>query len=253
MNNVSSMAGNVVAYNSQSVKETNKGEKKSGVDRTKVSGKTIGNPKLSDEASKYYEQLKKKYSNMDFILVSKDKKEQAKSQAASYANTNKMVVLIDEDKIERMATDENYRKQYEGIIANAATKISKLGTSLGGAKIDVKGYGMQVNDDGTATYFAVLKKSSAAQKDRIEKNAAKKKAQKKDEEKKAAKKEKQEKLSKTDKDKTSIKEDEDTITITASSVDELLKKVEEQMQLNMSDNVFTDIEKGVGQKFDFSI
>ena len=47
---------------------------------TKVSGKTIGNPKLSDEASKYYEQLKKKYSNMDFILVSKDKKEQAKSQ-----------------------------------------------------------------------------------------------------------------------------------------------------------------------------
>lgn len=253
MNNVSSMAGNVAAYNSQSVKETNKGEKKSGVDMTKVSGKTIGNPKLSDEASKYYEQLKKKYSNMDFILVSKDKKEQAKSQAASYANTNKMVVLIDEDKIERMATDENYRKQYEGIIANAATKISKLGTSLGGAKIDVKGYGMQVNDDGTATYFAVLKKSSDAQKDRIEKNAAKKKAQKKDEEKKAAKKEKQEKLSKADKDKTSIKEDEDTITITASSVDELLKKVEEQMQLNMSDNVFTDIEKGVGQKFDFSI
>lgn len=253
MNNVSSMAGNVAAYNSQSVKETNKCEKKSGVDMTKVSGKTIGNPKLSDEASKYYEQLKKKYSNMDFILVSKDKKEQAKSQAASYANTNKMVVLIDEDKIERMATDENYRKQYEGIIANAATKISKLGTSLGTAKADVNGYGMQVNDDGTATYFAVLKKSSAAQKDRIEKNAAKKKAQKKDEEKKAAKKEKQEKLSKTDKDKTSIKEDEDTITITASSVDELLKKVEEQMQLNMSDNVFTDIEKGVGQKFDFSI
>lgn len=253
MNNVSSMAGNVATYNNQSVKETNKGEKKSGVDMTKVSGKTIGNPKLSDEASKYYEQLKKKYSNMDFILVSKDKKEQAKSQAASYANTNKMVVLIDEDKIERMAADENYRKQYEGIIANAATKISKLGTSLGTAKADVKGYGMQVNDDGTATYFAVLKKSSAAQKDRIEKNAAKKKAQKKEEEKKAAKKEKQEKLSKTDKDKTSVSEDEDTITITASSVDELIKKIEEQSQLNMSDNVLTAKEKFVGQKFDFSI
>ena len=27
-----------------------------------------------------------------------------------------MVVLIDEEKIERMATDENYRKQYEGTI-----------------------------------------------------------------------------------------------------------------------------------------
>lgn len=253
MGNISSVAGNVAAYNSQNVNETNKNEKKSGVDKTNVSGKTIGNPKLSDEASKYYEQLKKKYSNMDFILVSKDMKEQAKSQAASYANANKMVVLIDEDKIERMASDESYRKQYEGIIANAASGLSQLGASLGTSKADVKGYGMQVNDDGTATYFAVLKKSSAAQKERIEKNAAKKKAQKKEDEKKAAKKEKQEKLSKADKDKTSVSEDEDTITITASSVDELIKKIEEQSQLNMSDNVLTAKEKFVGQKFDFSI
>lgn len=253
MGNISSVAGNVAAYNSQNVNETNKNEKKSGVDKTNVSGKTIGKPKLSDEASKYYEQLKKKYSNMDFILVSKDMKEQAKSQAASYANANKMVVLIDEDKIERMASDESYRKQYEGIIANAASGLSQLGASLGTSKADVKGYGMQVNDDGTATYFAVLKKSSAAQKERIEKNAAKKKAQKKEDEKKAAKKEKQEKLSKADKDKTSVSEDEDTITITASSVDELIKKIEEQSQLNMSDNVLTAKEKFVGQKFDFSI
>ncbi|MDE6927051.1 MAG: hypothetical protein K2P59_17705, partial [Acetatifactor sp.] len=30
-------------------------------------GKTIGQPKLSDKAAKYYEELKKKFSNMDFI------------------------------------------------------------------------------------------------------------------------------------------------------------------------------------------
>lgn len=44
-----------------------------------VSGKTIGSPKLSKKAADYYESLKKKYSNMDFILVSEDKKEQAKA------------------------------------------------------------------------------------------------------------------------------------------------------------------------------
>ena len=57
-----------------------------------VSGKTIGSPKLSKKTADYYESLKKKYSNMDFILVSEDKKEQAKAQASSYANASKMVV-----------------------------------------------------------------------------------------------------------------------------------------------------------------
>ncbi len=39
-----------------------------------TNGKTIGDPQLSEKAQKYYEQLKKKFSNMDFILVSADKK-----------------------------------------------------------------------------------------------------------------------------------------------------------------------------------
>lgn len=32
-----------------------------------TNGKTIGNPQLSEKAQKYYEQLKKKFSNMDFF------------------------------------------------------------------------------------------------------------------------------------------------------------------------------------------
>ena len=44
----------------------------SSVKKSDVSGKTVGNPKLSEKASKYYEQLKKKFSNMDFVLVSSD-------------------------------------------------------------------------------------------------------------------------------------------------------------------------------------
>ena len=62
-------------------------------------GKTIGKPQLSDKAQEYYKELKKKFSNMDFILVSSDMKDVAKARAASYANPNKLVVLIDEEKL----------------------------------------------------------------------------------------------------------------------------------------------------------
>lgn len=241
MSSISSVAGNVDAYANQNVSQT------------RDSGKTIGNPKLSDEASKYYEKLKAKYSNMDFILVSKDQKEYAKSQAASYANANKMVVLIDEEKIERMATDEKYRKQYEGIIANAASGLSQLSTKLSSTGANVKGYGIQVNDNGVATYFAVLEKSSTAQKERIEKKAAQKKEAARAEKKKAEKKEQEERLKRSDKEKTSVKGSDDTVTITASSIDELLRKIQDQSQMFLSDVTQSSTEKQVGQRFDYSV
>lgn len=241
MSSISSVAGNVDTYANQNVSQT------------RDSGKTIGNPKLSDEASKYYEKLKAKYSNMDFILVSKDQKEYAKSQAASYANANKMVVLIDEEKIERMATDEKYRKQYEGIIANAASGLSQLSTKLSSTGANVKGYGMQVNDNGVATYFAVLEKSSTAQKERIEKKVAQKKEAARAEKKKTEKKEQEERLKRSDKDKTSVKGSDDTVTITASSIDELLRKIQDQSQMFLSDVTQSSTEKQVGQRFDYSV
>lgn len=241
MSSISSVAGNVDTYANQNVNQT------------RDSGKTIGNPKLSDEASKYYEKLKAKYSNMDFILVSKDQKEYAKSQAASYANANKMVVLIDEEKIERMATDEKYRKQYEKIIANAASGLSQLSTKLSSTGANVKGYGMQVNDNGVATYFAVLEKSSTAQKERIEKKAAQKKEAARAEKKKAEKKEQEERLKRSDKEKTSVKGSDDTVTITASSIDELLRKIQDQSQMFLSDVTQSSTEKQVGQRFDYSV
>ena len=79
---------------------------KTNTKKTKVGGAVIGTPELSDKAKKYYEQLKKKYSNMDFILVSKDKKAEAQANAGRYANANRMVVLIDTEKIERMARQQ---------------------------------------------------------------------------------------------------------------------------------------------------
>lgn len=121
-----------------SIKDTSTVNNTKADGKVAVNGQTIGNPRLSEKASKYYDQLKKKYSNMNFILVSEDQKEYAKAQASNYANANNMVVLIDEDKIERMAEDENYRKQYEAIIANAASGISRLKSSLESSGANVK-------------------------------------------------------------------------------------------------------------------
>lgn len=220
-------------------------------------GKTIGTPQLSEEGQKYYEELKKKYSNMDFILVSSDQKAFAQSQAGSFANPYKTVVLIDEEKVERMAADETFRAQYEGIISNAASGISQLKTQLESSGAKVQGYGMQVNDGGLTSFFAVLKKSSSDQKARIEKKRAENKAEKKADEKKAEKEKAEEKLkaNRTESHNKADKwyEDDDTVTITANSIDELMKKIEEYNFNNRSNQVWTADELKVGQHIDFNI
>ncbi|MCI8876680.1 MAG: hypothetical protein HFI77_11805 [Lachnospiraceae bacterium] len=250
-----SLISDVVSSAQAQAKQVKAEDTKNTAKKSNVKGKTVGEPKLSDKAAKYYEDLKKKYSGMEFILVSRDQKAFAQSQAASYANPAKMVVLIDEDKIERMATDESYRKQYEGIIANAASGMSQLSKSLSGNS-SVKGYGMKVNGNGTASFFAVIDKSLAAQRKRIEKKAQEKKEAKKAEEKRAKKKEQQEKLEeswKKDSGKTENLYDEDTVTVQASSIEELLKKINDVTFESMSDYARTEEEKKIGQSFDFSI
>lgn len=207
---------------------------------------TIGNPQLSEQASQYYEELKKKFSGMSFVLVSREQKQQAQANAASYASPDKMVVLIDEDKIERMATDEAYRTQYEGVIANASGELAQMSSQLTTSGQMVKGYGMLIDDKGMASYFAVLEKSSAAQKERIEKKAEKNRQAKKDAAKKAKKKEQQERLEESGKTK------KETITVKASSIEELIQKIKEQNP-DTEKTILTKEEQITGQRFDQSV
>lgn len=236
---------NISVTKSEESKETEK--------KTKVSGRTIGTPELSEKAAKYYEELKRKYSNMDFILVSKEQKEFAKATASSYANPNKMVVLIDEEKIERMAEDENYRKQYEGIIAQGANGLSQLKSRLSSMGMEVKSCGIKVNDNGAASFFATMDKSFKAQRKKIQQKQAEKKAAKKAEEKKAQKEKQQEKLEKSRENRNDIEEKDDEVTFTADSIEELMKKIEDMEYLFRNDDIMTQQEKQIGQKFDFSI
>lgn len=230
--------------------------------KSNISGKTVGNPTLSDKAGEYYKELKKKYHNMEFILVSDDQKENAKKNAASYASHGKTVVLIGESEVEKMATDENFRKKYEGLIDQAEATFKAFAEKASGMGANVAGYGVQVNDDGTMSYFAVLKKSSEAQSERIAKKQAEAKAQKKADNKKAEKEKQAKRLEESreshkadssDKVKGFKNDDSEKVTLTADSFDSLLQKIGDFVQAERSDNVITEAEKNVGQNIDFSL
>lgn len=214
-------------------------------------GKTIGEPKLSDDAKRYYDQLKKKFGNYDFVLVSNDEKENAKANASKYANSIKTVVLIDEEKIEKMATDKNFRKKYEDILSGASAQLQQLKDSAMKSGLNVKGFGIQINDNGTASYFAVLKKSSAEQKARIEKKAEQKKAEKKEADKKAQKKAEEKRVEKSHTKETSKADTDDEEVISANSLEDLMKKLEEYAFDDRSNNIITENEQMVGQHIDF--
>ena len=235
--------------------------KSSLVPKTTEYGNTIGDVKLSDKAKDYYNQLKGKFHNMEFIAVSKDMKAQVQANAAAYGNANKMVVLIDEEKLERMATDESFRKKYEGIIAMSQTKMAEAKNSLTSSGASVKNFGMSVDSNGKESFFATVEKSQDLQKKRIEKKAAEKKEQKAKEKKKAEKEAREERLQKAkDKktDKTADEEDpqniddaKEYVTIEAKSMDESLSKVQKYSYSEALNRVFTDSERMVGGYVDF--
>ena len=238
--------------------------KSSLVPRSAEYGSTIGDVQLSDKAKDYLEKLKSKFHNMEFITVSNDMKAQVQQNAASYGNANKMVVLIDEEKLERMATDESFRKKYEGIIAMSQAKMTQAKMGLSSSGANVKNFGMSVDSNGKESFFATVGKSSDLQKKRTEKKAAEKKTQKLQEKKKADKKAREERLQKvkdkkTDNADTDMKGDktiednydEDYVILEAESMDELLSKAQRYSYNSAADRVMTYSERMVGTKVDY--
>jgi len=220
------------------------GEKK----LNEVSGRTIGQPKLSDKALKYYEQLKKRYSNMDFVLVSPEMKAEAERNKGMIPSSKQLLVLIDADKIERMAEDEEYRRKYEGILSGATAKMAQMKSSLGSNASRVRSFGMTFDDHGNASFFAVVDKSLALQRERIAKKREEKAKDKKEEAKKAEDKKTEEKrLEKKQQDSG------DKVTVTADSWDELLKKIDHVVMSDMADEILTEEERRIGQNFDFTL
>ena len=217
-------------------------------------GTVIGNAELSDKARDYYDKLKAKFHNMDFILVSKDMKSQVAANAAAYGNSAKQVVLIDDEKIERMANDESFRKKYEGIIAMSQLKLQEAKNSLASSGASVKNFGMSVDSNGNTSFFATLEKSldnKALQKKAAEKKTEQKKAEKAKEKKLAHKKAEKKAAEKAEKNRDEVKVSEEYVEIKAASMEELIDRVSAYAYDSLSRNVLADSEKLLGQKIDF--
>lgn len=235
----------------QNIESSNTTKKTDGTDvKKEVKGPgTYGKPELSKKAFDYYNSLKKKYGNLNFVLVSADKKNQAEAMKGSFATGGKLTVLIDTDKIEQMAEDENYRKKIEATISNAVSGLLGLGTKLESETSGVTAYGMTIDKDGNASYFAVVDKSLAAQKERISKKAEEKQEAKRTDAKKAKQKEEKERLEEK-RNSSKTKESEET-TITANSIEELLNKIKDYEMGIRADFSRTEAEKAVGQSIDY--
>lgn len=252
---------------SAQVKEVKKVLKNSGVTNSEAYGKTIGEPQLSEKAAKYYDSLKSKFGDMDFVLVANDSIEGAEQKTASIANGGKTIVLIDAEKIERMAEDEDYRNKYEGIIKTAQKELPELAKQMSGLK-SIDSFGMRVGDDGKVSFFAVSKKNNDAVNEKMAQKRAEKKEQAKKDAKKAEKKKAEEKLKETRETKKAKESEQakkakeaeeeefdpdDYEVLEADSIEELLKLVQDREFNFRSDNVMTEQEAMIGSMFDLSL
>ncbi|MCR4782445.1 MAG: DUF6033 family protein [Lachnospiraceae bacterium] len=226
----------------------------------KENQRTVGNPKLSEKAQAYYEKLKEKYGDMDFVLVSNDESENAMKNAEKYVTGDKDVVVIDEATVEKMANDENYRVKQEGVIDDAKEQLQKIANDLvnatDGTGKTVTGFGVQINADGTTTFFAVMAKAnqaivSKANDIRANANKAAKEAKNK------AAKEAENKAAKETKKKADVKPEKEytkpvEIKVEADNVEDLFKKIKDQEMEWMTETVRTPEEKNLGQTIDFT-
>lgn len=139
---------------------------------------------LSKNAQKLLEELKEKYSNMDFFVASYSSEEEAQK----YLNrgTKEYSVLIDPDTLEAMANDESVRKQYEDVLSGAGDRLEELKEQLGEDADQVKSLGISIDKEGKVSYFAELDKISEAREKQLEKAKEKKAEQKKEVKKKEA-------------------------------------------------------------------
>ena len=110
---------------------------------------------LSDEAKEYLSKLKEMYPDYDFIIADFKTDEDASrllSQGKGSIN-----VLITPDLLERMATDEATRNQYEEVIAGAAGQFEEINENLTDeAKSLVKSLGISIDSDGNVSFIARL-------------------------------------------------------------------------------------------------
>ena len=208
--------------------------KKAGTaDKTNKTEKKESKVQLSNKAKKLLEELKKNYKNMDFIVADYESDE----EAASYLSrgTKEYSVLIDPETLEEMASDEEAKAKYTGILEDAVGQLKDMENQLGDKKEDVAHLGISIGKDGQVSYFADLEKAGERQKEFVERTRESKKEERAAQAKKAEEKAAAERTKRT--------------RVEADSVEELLDKIKAVDW----DQVKAEVKPVSGSRFDFTI
>ncbi len=198
-----------------------------------------GQSKLSSKAQALLEKLRKTYKDMDFMVA--DFKNAKEAKEALSRGTKEVSVLFSKEELEKMAADGKCEKEYMDRVQKALQMSDEINKKYGYESAfgknggEITRIGIAFNEDGTTSFFAELEKSSASQKDRIEKSREEKRAQRKEDERRAER----------DRNDAGVKR----TMVKADSVEELLEKIR-----NVDwDKIRAANEPEEGRKFDFSI
>lgn len=132
-------------------------------DNTKKANSSV---QLSDKAKALLQELKKTYTNMDFIVADYESEEEAASYLAR--GTKEYSVLIDPEELERMASDDSVKEQNLALLDEAVGKLDELKDQLGDRKDEVVRLGISIGKDGEMSFFAELEKAGERQKEFID-------------------------------------------------------------------------------------
>lgn len=153
--------------NSVRRKNQDKTSRTDSKDKANGAGKAGSNVQLSSKAKALLQELKKTYNNMDFMVAEYESEEEASAYLSR--GTKDYSVLIDPEELERMAADEDIKKQNLGLLDEAVGKLDDIKDQLGEHKDEVAHIGVSIGKDGQISYFAELEKVSERQKEFVDK------------------------------------------------------------------------------------
>lgn len=206
---------------------------------------SVGEKSLSGSAQRVLKDLRASRADMDFFVADFKNGDNAKEILAQ--SDKEFTVIFSTEEMEKMASDPKYYAEKMHSVEGALRMSEEINAQFGferafgktngieknlDADMKITKFGISFNSDGSTTFFAQLEKSSASQKEYLEKIQEKKAAEKKD-----AKKKEQSKQIEVRK-----------ATVRANSKDELLDKIK-----NIEWDSIKPEDNKIGSRFDFSI
>lgn len=205
-----------------------------GVNNTSKSSES----QLSSKAQEFLKNLRKQYGDYDFFVGNSSDNLRALAKSGS----KEFSIIFSNEELEKMANDPDYAKKKLQSMEQAVKMSEQISKQFGQGKADseVTKIGIVFNDDGTTSFFAELEKSTAKQREHLEKSIEDRRAAKKEEAKKA-----QKGVGSYEQNRPDTKR----VSVEANSIEELLKKIR---GINWDDVKAEKIPQS-GGKYDFSI